>query len=187
MNRRNWVSTVLVLCLGTASCFTGPVRSPPTADVEAPVRRFLEFYFDDYRRGLPERRQLPQLATFLTPEFADLFDAALKGQVCYRRKNNNEGPPPIQGDLFSSLFEGATKATYRPIARTAESAAIEVEWTNDDKHLSPDATVWQDQILLVRTASGWRIADFVHLGDWDFMMKGKVSEILRSVARECAG
>lgn len=185
MKRHNWVSAALVLSLGTASCFTGPVRSPPTADVESPVRRFLEFYFDDYKRGLPERRQLPQLATFLTPDFTQLFDAALKGQDCYHRKTDNEGPSPIQGDLFSSLFEGATKATYHPVARTAESATIEIEWTNDDKHLAPTAFVWKDEIRLVKTEAGWRIADFVHLGNWEFMTKGKVSEILRHLAREC--
>lgn len=98
------------------------------------------------------------------------------------------GPPLVEGDLFSSLFEGATSATYRPIVQKSDEATFEMEWTNDGRGITspPEPFVWKDQVLLVRTPSGWRIADFAHLGTWEFMKKWPVSEILRDVAKECA-
>lgn len=179
-------SLVLVLILvSVASCSSAPVVEAPANEIEAPVMQFLTFYFDDYRRGLPGRSQLSQLASFVTPKLVAQFDAAIRGQDCYARKNDYEGPPYIQGDLFSSLFEGGTSATFRQVARDAKTATFEIEWTNFTEWLSPEPFTWQDRVFLVNTANGWRIADFAHDGDWEFIKKGSVSQILGAVADEC--
>lgn len=151
--------------------------------VEAPVKEFLFFYFHSYKRGLPEKSQLPEMASFVTPELLRLFDAALKGDACAGEKEG-EGPSSIEGDLFSSLFEGGTSAKYNVLSESPDDALVEIDWTNDSP-IDPEPFSWKDQLSLVRTAEGWRISDFHHLGDWEFMMKGKVSEILAAVASEC--
>lgn len=186
MKTINWMSVLLVLCLSLVSCTAASVAEAPAA-VEAPVKRFVAFYFHSYKRGLPGKSQLPELASFLTPELLELFAAGIRGEACYHQ-NNNGGPPLVEGDLFSSLFEGATSATYRPIVQKSDEATFEMEWTNDGRGITspPEPFVWKDQVLLVRTPSGWRIADFAHLGTWEFMKKWPVSEILRDVAKECA-
>lgn len=183
------LSRLLVLsvaCITAAACATAPVSENPAADVEAPVNRFISFYFHEYKRGLPGDSQLAELGNFVTPELLALFEAANQGEDCYAKQFNHEGAPAVQGDLFSSLFEGATSATYRLIALGSDTAIAEIEWTNDDKHLSPEAFVWRDRVFLVNTMNGWRIADFTHDGTWEFMMDGNVSQILRTVADECA-
>lgn len=152
--------------------------------LEAPLDNFLAFYFDDYRRGLPGPSQLPQLASFVTPEFRGLFEAAQRGQDCYAKKNDYEGPPAIEGDLFSSLFEGGTSATYRLVSQERESATFDVEWTHDSP-VAESPFSWKDQVLLVKVANGWLIADIVRLGTWDFATPGPVSGILRALAGEC--
>jgi hypothetical protein len=168
-----------------AACSAAPDAEAPAVGAEAPVERFLAFYFDEYGRGLPGESQLPSLASFLTPETLGLFEAASRGEGCYARKNDYEGPPFIQGDLFSSLFEGGTSATYRPLAREPDAVTFEIEWTHDSP-IDESPFVWTDQVFVVKTAAGWRIADFAHLGTWEFMMKGSVSEILGAVAKECS-
>jgi hypothetical protein len=100
--------------------------------------------------------------------------------------SNFEGPPIVEGDLFSSLIEGATSATYRPVVQKTDKATFEIEWTNAGRDAASPPFVWKDQVDLVKTSNGWLIADFGHLGTWDFMMKGNVSQILREVAKECA-
>lgn len=174
-----------VLCVSNSACTAASDADYSLTDVEAPVKRFLDFYFNEYKRGLPEESQLPELASFTSPNLVDLFQAAMKGEDCYLNNDNYEGPSPVQGDLFSSLFEGGTSATYRQIARDTDTATFEIEWTNDVKWLSPEPFVWHDRVFLVRVASGWRIADFTHDGTWEFMKKGNVSQNLRDVAKEC--
>ena len=186
MKTPNCLSPLLILCISIASCAAAPVAERPDPDVEAPVKRFVAFYFHSYKRGLPEKSQLPELAAFLAPDLLNLFDAAIRGQECYAKKNNYEGPPLVQGELFSSLFEGATSATYRPIVQKTDKATFEIEWTNDGRAALSPPFVWKDQVFLVKTTNGWLISDFAHLGTWEFMMKGNVSEILRHVAKECA-
>lgn len=186
MNTIGRFSALSLLCVLVAACATSSVTDVPVADPETPVKRYLAFYFDDYGRGLPGKSNLPLLATFVTPELLGQFEAAIRGEECYAKKSNYEGPPYIEGDLFSSLFEGGTSATYRQISGNVDKSIFEIEWINDDKNLSPDATIWHDRVFLVRTTSGWLIADFAHDGDWDFMKDGSVSEILQAVAKECA-
>jgi hypothetical protein len=185
MKTINWFSVLSVLGI-SAACTVAPVAEAPAVDVEAPVKRFLAFYFHEYKHDLPEKSQLPELASFLAPELVDLFEAAMRGEDCYAKKNNYEGPPFVEGDLFSSLIEGATSATYRPIVQKTNTAKFEIEWTNDGRDTASPPFVWKDQVFLVKTTNGWLIADFAHLGTWDFMMKGTVSQILRKVAKECA-
>lgn len=176
---------LLLILVSVAGCNSAPVVETPANEAEAPVKRFLDYYFNEYRRGLPARSQFPQLASFVTPELLAQFDAALQGAACDAKRYNYEGAPAVEGDLFSSLFEGATSASYRQIARDADTATFAIEWINDDKNLSPDATTWQDRVILVKTGKGWRISDFTHDGDWDFMKDASVSQILQAVADEC--
>lgn len=185
MRTINRLSLLSVCCILVAACGAAPDAEAPAADIEAPVERFLAFYFEEYGRSLPEESQLPELASFLAPELLSLFEAAWRGEDCYMENNENEGPAPVQGDLFSSLFEGATSATYRLVGQEADTATFEIEWTHDSP-LAESPFVWKDQVFLVKSANGWLIADFAHLGTWEFMMKGNVSEILRAVAKECA-
>ena len=182
-----WVAVLAVLCISGAACTATPVLETTATDVERSIERFLAFYFQDYKRGLPDDSQLPQIATFVTPELLALFEAANRGADCYAKQFNYEGAPAVQGDLFSSLFEGATSATYRAIDQSGDTATVEIEWTNDDKHLDPLPLTWQDRIFLVQTANGWLISDFTHDGTWEFMMPANVSQILQAVADECAG
>lgn len=185
MKIRFWITVLSVLLMPAMTCIAADDADSPVA-VEAPVKRFLDFYFHEYRRGLPGESQIPDLASFVTPELLDLFVAAMAGEDCYAKKNNYEGPPFIEGDLFSSLFEGATSATYQLVNQQADRATVEIEWTHDDKNIAPEPFVWKDRVFLDRTAKGWLIADFAHLGTWDFMKKGNVSQGLREVASECS-
>lgn len=178
------VSVPSLLCLATAACAGAPPSAAPANGVAAPVERFLAFYFHEYGRGLPGRSQLPVLASFVTPRLLDLFEAAMKAEECYAKENNYQVPPLVEGDLFSSLFEGGTSATYRLIAVAGDTATFEIEWTNDSP-VGVSPFVWQDQVFAVKTTDGWLIADFAHDGTWDFMKDGNVSQILEAVAREC--
>lgn len=177
--------TLSVSCISVTACGPDPLVERGDANVAAPIERFLSFYFNEYQRGLPDESQLADLSSILTPKLLSLLEAAIMGEECYLEKIDYEGPGPMQGDLFSSLFEGATSATYRPIAQEEDAATFEVEWTHDSP-LAADPFVWTDQIILVETADGWRIADFAHLGTWEFMAKGDVSQILRAISEECA-
>ena len=186
MKIRFWISVLSVLLTPEITCIAAADADSSAADVEAPVKRFLDFYFHEYRRGLPGESQLPDLASFVTPEFLNLFVTAMAGEDCYAKKNNYEGPPAIEGDLFSSLFEGGTSATYKLVDQKADKAIVEIEWTHDDKNIAPEPFVWKDRVFLARTEKGWLISDFAHLGTWDFMKKGNVSQGLREVASECS-
>jgi len=185
MNFIRWIALLSACCVLATACTQTNAPQSGSEEIEVPVKRFLDFYFHDYGGGLPKASQRPLLAAFLTEEFLNRFDAALKGQACYAKKVDNEGPPLIQGDLFSSLFEGATTGTTRVVERQQDRATVEIAWTYDGGPASSAPFAWKDRVTLVRSADGWLISDFTHLGDWAFMTKGNVSEILLAVAKEC--
>jgi hypothetical protein len=158
----------------------------PAADTPADaVNAFLSFYFKDYQLGLPERALLGRMKPFLTPRLYSLFEAAAKAQECRFAKVGNSEPPLFEGDLFSSLTEGAKAGTATPAVITDEGAVVTISWTYDDPDDQWPATNWTDRIFLEQSKGDWRIADFAHDGHWDFMSKEKVSSTLKAIAMEC--
>ena len=90
---------------------------------------------------------------------------------------NKDTPPLVEGDLFSSLFEGATQVSVGTCQGGGRSGQCVVNLSHSDPGGKP--TVWTDTVELVNTPGGWRVNDIAYGGTWAFGNKGKLSETLR--------
>jgi len=124
------------------------------------------------------------LNKLVTPELDKLLRKANKAEICHARRVHNMEPPLWEGDLFTSLFEGATGGKIAAVRVDGKSAEVDVEWIYDTKD-GQQAVVWQDKFYLVMHDGAWRIDDIDHLGDWEFAFHGRISELLQDISGQC--
>lgn len=126
--------------------------------------------------GLPKGKAWSNLKPYLTPKLINCFQEARRAQENFMKKNPGEKPPWIEGDLFSSLFEGPQKFT-------TGSSIIKDNHAEVPMHLSSKqgdtVTRWTDTLLLRQVNGRWLIEDICYGGNWAFAPKGLLSEMLK--------
>jgi hypothetical protein len=192
------IATVILL----SACQTPSSESPPTptgtameppatpdpASARATVDRFLEFYFSQYGSGLPNDAERAALGPMVTPAFGAALDAAARAERCHRARTGGTEPPLVQGDIFTSLFEKAARATgVSELADDGRTALFGIALEAREPGAAEAAVAWSDRVVLARVEGRWLIDDFIHDGDWQFTMRGSVKAMLEGVAKLCTG
>jgi hypothetical protein len=126
--------------------------------------------------GIPSAGERAKLAPFLSPALETLLAAAAAAEARFA-KANKDSPPLLEGDLFTSLFEGATSFTAGACTGDSAKGRCVVKLEYDDKTAKP--TMWSDTVLLVNTPAGWRVDDIAYGGSWAFGNKGRLTELLK--------
>ncbi len=140
---------------------------------------FSRIFYSELRRhrvtGLPEGEAWTELVPFFTTPLAAALERARKEQVEFQRQHPDEKPPWIEGDLFSSLFEGPKGFAIGAALMKGDTAEVPVfcEYTEGGR-----TTKWLDFLLLKKTAQGWRLDDIRYGGEWDFANTGTLQEAL---------
>jgi hypothetical protein len=179
MQKNATVALTLVLVLVLALACRPFAEKPDPAAV---VNRFYTAYQAlGPGLGLPAPADLAKLAPLLTPRLRALLAAARRVQDDFAKAHPDEKPPFVEGDLFSSLFEGF-KAFHVGAAEPLPGGGYRVKvdlsyWEESDPKT---VTKWQDAVLVQSQEGALLIDDFEFLGDWDFAQKGRLSEILRA-------
>ncbi len=91
----------------------------------AAATKFYQTYLKLNIRGLPDPEEHKQLVLLLERSLGQLIEAARLEQVEFIKEHPDEKPPWIEGDLFSSLFEGAQ--TFRIVATRVRGRRTEVD------------------------------------------------------------
>lgn len=158
-----------------------------TFSLKAPGERVHAFLFDCYGlrfRGLPQPVQVDALAVHLSPVLASRLKRAFAGQQAYARRFPGDKPPLVDGDLFSSLFEGPTGYAIENVEMDDQRARVLVKFTYTDPATATLVRTWTDRYTVVRgpRVGGWLVEDVEYLGGWEFAPKGKLSEALEYAA-----
>lgn len=170
-----------LLLLGAAALLSGaaPVGAP-----EAVAEGFYAVVLKYAQTGgVPNAKERGELAPFVTPTLLKALTAADGAEAVYAKKTNHEVPPLVEGDLFTSMFEGATtaKVTQCAAAGAIQNCAVALTYVDArDK----STTRWTDTAIFAKTSAGWRLDDILYGGTWDFGHKGKLSTLLRDVVLE---
>jgi hypothetical protein len=144
---------------------------------EATVKAFYDICIEEKVTGLPTETQFEELRPLISDALYSLLADARMEQAEFSRENPTEKPPWVEGDLFSSLFEGPTRFTAGKAVIHGKHATVTVEFADDSSGDKPFE--WKDDVLLVLNDDGdWLIDDIVYRGSWDFASKGKLSEAL---------
>jgi hypothetical protein len=128
--------------------------------------------------GVPGDGDRAKYEPFISPSLDALLKQAGDAEARFA-KANKDSPPLVEGDLFSSLFEGATAVSVASCM--ADSSATRGRCVANLVYADPGSkpTNWNDTVLLVRTPAGWKVDDIVYGGGWAFGNKGRLTETLK--------
>jgi len=132
--------------------------------------------------GLPDAKTRDKLRPLITPALAALLDKASAAEDAFVAANK-DSPPLVEGDLYSSLFEGVTSFTVGVCTTSGKTARCPVALIYDDKNPS-GATRWTDTLYLADTSAGWKVDDIGYGGTWAFGNKGRMTDTLKATIRD---
>src|SRR5262249_2140675 len=147
-----WVSAYGLLGL----VLTPWAMAAAAADVERAVSAFYNVYLKLGAGGVPSRAQQARLAPLISPALASLLRDARRAEEAHLRRTKNQEPPLVEGDLFTSLFEGARAYAIAGCTPSAATAECAVTLTYVDPRDASKYT-WTDRVLLVRVGRRWEI------------------------------
>jgi hypothetical protein len=147
------------------------------------VNKFYSVYLKLHSFAVPDEGELAQYSPYLSPELAELLKRADESEQKHQTATKGEEPPLVEGDLFTSLFEGASSYTIASCESRDEHGFCIVEF----KYLNPgdkSEVKWKDKVYLVKSSRGWGVDDIEYLGEWQFMHKGRLKNLLKDVIQE---
>ena len=133
--------------------------------------------------GIPPAKVRAKLAPYITPALDKLLADADKAEGIHAKKTKNEEPPLVEGDLFSSTFEGVSTYKVGACETKGDAATCAVALTYSDPG-DKSTSKWTDKLLLVRANGAWKVDDIAYGGTWDFGNKGKMTDTLKAVIKE---
>jgi hypothetical protein len=113
----------------------------------------------------------------LSPSLQLLFENAARIKANYIRDNPDEKPPWHDGDLFTSLFEGAKsfKVGTPRLRGNRGEVPIDLAFSGDGA-----TTRWSDTLVLVREKGRWKVWDILFKGEWAFKQGNSLRGVLSS-------
>jgi hypothetical protein len=172
-----WLAPLVFAAGVTAAA--APEDSPAGA-----AGRFYEVYLKLQLSGVPGAKERGQLRRLLSSELDQLLAKAAEAEARYAKKTNGESPPLVEGDLFSSLFEGASAFRVASCDGAAETASCRVALRYVDPAAKEDEVNWQDRVFLLRQAGAWVVDDIEYGGTWDFGNHGRLKAALQEAISE---
>ena len=180
---RRWIVGFVALAFFLVPQAPRPVIAGTSADPRGVAEGFYRAYLRMHPMGVPNAAQRAQLRAYLSPALEAALAAAERAEQDYRRKTKASVPPLAEGDLFTSLFEGATAFAVTGCVAQGEAMHCPAQL----KYLDPTTkrnVEWQDTLILVRVASAWRIDDIAYDGRYAFGNTGTLTVMLKILIKE---
>ncbi len=150
--------------------------APPAQSPEAAVVDFLTMHQRLGNSGLPDAGSMSAYSAFLCPSLTSALRDARVRQEQFRASNPDEKPPLVEGDLFSSLFEGPESYSAAESKIEGSRALVRMDLRHGE---GSGATRWQDTVVLELDDGIWCISDVEYGGKWPFANRGRLSETLK--------
>ncbi|HEX7775039.1 MAG TPA: hypothetical protein VF449_00765 [Parvibaculum sp.] len=173
-----------ILAASVAICFSIPAQAASDSPAAA-TRAFYDTYMALHVRGIPDEKARARFAPVISPALEKLLADATAAEDLHRERTKNEEPPLVEGDAFSSLFEGATAYEIGACQEKPDSAVCDVHLAYAESK-GDKPTKWVDQAALVKSGGGWVLDDIVFGATWDFGNHGRMQDLLRQVPKDAA-
>ena len=130
--------------------------------------------------GIPDAKGRAKYEPFISPRLDQLLADGNRAEAAFAKANKNS-PPLIEGDLFTSNFEGATSYKVDACSANGSSGRCTVTLTYDvhGQNAKAKPLTWTDTVYLVITPGGWRVDDIGYGAIWAFGNKGRLSDTVR--------
>jgi hypothetical protein len=169
---------VALACYGLGAGFASQAHADIDSRLEHAASAFFRVYIAARPAGIPNGVIRAKFSPVISHTLAQLLERADAAERHYAKVTGRLVPPLIQGDVFTSLFEGAEKFTVRDCKRTAVATFCDIELRYGTGN---SRALWVDKIFLVRNGGRWVVDDIEYGGDWGFMHKGRLKDLLRRV------
>ena len=130
--------------------------------------------------GLPDAAARLRLQPLLSLRLNKALAEAAAAEARFKARNK-DSPPLIEGDIFSSLFEGPTAWKVGVCRGDDKIAHCGATLTRQDPGQKPVA--WTDTLVLANNG-GWKVDDIVYDANNAFGNTGSLSEMLKMVKSE---
>lgn len=154
-------------------------------DLAGAVNAFYTAYIGQHAqgRGIPDATVRLRLQPTLSPRLNKQLAAAATAQARLTAKVKNAVPPVLEGDIFSSLFEGPTSWRIGSCQQKDKTARCSVALTYAPAPPDPKAKPanWTDTIVLAATPQGWKVDDVIYDAGFAFGNTGRLSDMLNMV------
>src|SRR3954468_16534143 len=175
-----WALTCVLL-------LAAPVAASAQAeDPAAAVNAFYSVYSGQHAQGLgiPDATVRLRLQPVLSPRLNKQLATAATAQARLTAKVKNAVPPVLEGDVFSSLFEGPTAWKVGSCQQKDKAARCSVALS----YVPPPTAGtkakpanWTDTLVLAATPQGWKVDDVVYDAGFAFGNTGRLSDMLNMV------
>jgi hypothetical protein len=163
------------------------LKAQPAGDPAAAANAFYTVYggLRANGGGIPDATERVRYTPVLSPRLNKQLAAAAAAQARLNARVKNAVPPMLEGDIFSSLFEGATAWKVGTCQVNAKTARCPVALTytpppaQNVKAAKP--ATWSDTLLLVETPQGWKVDDVIYDAGFAFGNTGRLSSMLQMV------
>jgi hypothetical protein len=148
-------------------------------DAARAANDFYAVYGSQHGGGIPDAGGRARYAPLLSPRLNKQLAAAAAAEIRFAAKVKGAAPPLIEGDLFTSLFEGATAWKVGPCSDDGKTARCPASLGHVEKTAKP--TNWNDTLVLANTPSGWKVDDVIYDAGFAFGNTGRLSDTLTMV------
>ena len=162
------------------------VSAQAADDPAQAANAFYTVYKDQHGQGgIPDATGRLRYAPVLSPRLNKQLGDAAAAQARLTAKVRNAVPPMLEGDIFSSLFEGATSwkvGSCQADAKTARcTVALSYVPPPTQAAKAPKPANWTDTLLLTHTPQGWKVDDVIYDAGFPFGNTGRLSDMLQMV------
>jgi len=180
------VLLALALVLAAPAAAQTPV-APAIGDPAAAANAFYAVYGPQVGKGggIPDAGARLRYSAVLSPRLNQQLSDAAAAQRRLTAKVKNAVPPMLEGDIFSSLFEGATAWKVGACQSDGATARCPVALTYSPPPPPGRPPVkpanWNDTVLLTNGPQGWKVDDVIYDAGFAFGNTGRLSAMLRMV------
>jgi len=149
---------------------------------EKTAKAFYETYLAVQQAGIPDAAGRKKLHPLLSDALNSALSDAARAELAYAEKTEGDAPPLAEGDIFTSLFEGASSYKILSCDTQPKTAICTVSLTGGSEDSAEVS--WQDKLVLIAGSHGWLVDDVQYGGNWDFGPKGTLQETLKKLAED---
>lgn len=180
----------ILTCLAalSAAVFASGCGETPNSNrqQEKVINGFYQQHIKNHSNGIPGPDELKQIQPYLSQALFALLSKASDIEVRYHAAAATPVPPLVDGDLFTSLFEGATSFSLDSCESEESRATCLVRMRHtasaDEKNSSDER--WTDKLLLIKENQQWRIDDIEFVGNDQSAQHEYLSDTLNSVIND---
>ncbi len=168
------ITTIPILVLMTLllACSQNSVQ-----EAKQVVSNFYQANQTSHPTGALTLSELLALRQFVSVPLFELLKNVSEAEEAHLRETADQEPPLVEGNLLTSLPQGAT--TYRIINCTLETdqgiCRVELVFS-DAQHKSP--AKWVDKVILSKDVRGWVIGNIIYAGGNSTMRSGDLHSTL---------